>query len=108
MQHRLYHCDMMHKSNSRGAVWQRPRGAEGLGHAVRLQREMRGWTQAELAGLLGVDRTTLVRMEAGRNPALTRLMDALSLLGADIVIVPRRARVTVDEPSEDAATDDSP
>jgi transcriptional regulator with XRE-family HTH domain len=82
-------------------MWQRARGAVGLGSALRRLREARGWTQSDLAELLGVDRTTVIRLEAGRNPAVRRLVDALSLLGADLLVVPRGARVTVEQPEQD-------
>jgi hypothetical protein len=36
-------------------------------------------------------------MEAGRNPALGRLVRAFSLLGYDLVAVPRTAEVSVRE-----------
>jgi transcriptional regulator with XRE-family HTH domain len=78
-------------------MWQLARGAEGLGRALREQRLERGWTQEQLAEWLGVDRTTIVRMEAGRHPALARLADALSLLGADLLVVPRGTRISIDD-----------
>lgn len=80
-------------------MWQLARGAEGLGKALREQRLERGWTQEQLAEWLGVDRTTIVRMEAGRQPALARFADALSLLGADVLVVPRGAHITIDDES---------
>lgn len=80
-------------------MWQLARGAEGLGRAIRDLRRERGWTQADLAGWLGVVRSTIVRMEAGRHPALARFADALSLLGADVLVVPRGARLTIDDES---------
>ena len=78
-------------------MWQLARGAEGLGRALRDLRQQRGWTQEALAGWLGVDRSTVVRMEAGRQPALARFAEALSLLGADVLVVPRGTRLTVDD-----------
>ena len=76
-------------------MWQLARGAAGLGRALREQRQRQGWTQEQLAEWLGVDRTTIVRMEAGRQPALARFADALSLLDADMFVVPRGTRLTV-------------
>jgi DNA-binding XRE family transcriptional regulator len=78
-------------------MWQLARGAEGLGRALRDRRQERGWTQQDLADWLDVDRTTIVRMEAGRTPALARFADALSLLGADLMVVTRGARLTIDD-----------
>jgi DNA-binding XRE family transcriptional regulator len=79
-------------------MWFRPRGRAALGTALRQCRKEAALTQAELAERLGVNRTTVLDMEAGRNPALTRWMFAISLLGYDIAIVPRGAKVTVTEP----------
>lgn len=42
-----------------------------------------------------MDRSTVARLEAGDARQLRRLMDALSVLGADLVVVDRTAHVTV-------------
>lgn len=85
------------------------RGADGLGRALRAQRQERGWTQQDLATWLGVDRTTVVRMEAGRVSALARFADALSLLGADLLVVSRGTRLTAnDEPVTDPELPEAP
>lgn len=57
---------------------------EHIGEKVREAREMRGWTQAELAERLGIDHTGVSHLEAGRtdNPTLKRirrLADALDV-----------------------------
>jgi DNA-binding XRE family transcriptional regulator len=69
----------------------RLRDARQLGQAVSDLRKLRGMTQEELAEWLSVDRTTVVRLEAGRLSALQRLMSAFSVLGADLVVVERSA-----------------
>lgn len=79
-------------------MWLRPRGRDALAHAVSACRQAAGLTQEQLAQRLGVNRTTVIDMEAGRNQALARAADALSLLGYDLLVVPRAARVTVTEP----------
>jgi DNA-binding XRE family transcriptional regulator len=78
-------------------VWYRVRGVEGLGAALAAVRRESGVTQVELAGRIGAERTTVIGMEAGRNPALARLVRAFSLLGYDLVAVPRTATVSVQE-----------
>jgi transcriptional regulator with XRE-family HTH domain len=65
-------------------------------------RRKSGVTQVELAGRIGAERTTVIAMEAGRNPALARLVRAFSLLGYDLVAVPRAAEVSVREHAEPA------
>lgn len=82
-------------------MWFRMRGPEGVGAALASARRGAGLTQQQLARSLGVDRTTVLAMELGRTPALARLVRAFSLLGYDLVAVPRRAAVTVVEPPEE-------
>ncbi|QSB15405.1 helix-turn-helix domain-containing protein [Natronosporangium hydrolyticum] len=77
-------------------TWRRARDARGLGQHIATLRRERRMTQAELAQWLGVDRTTVVRLEAGNLRAVKRLTEALSVLGADLVVVPREAQVTVE------------
>jgi DNA-binding XRE family transcriptional regulator len=87
------------------AMWMRPRGRHALADALARCRRAAGLTQDTLAKQLRVNRTTVLDMEAGRNPALNRWSEAMSLLGYDIVIVPRAAKVTVQEvPAAQAVT----
>ena len=45
-----------------------------LGQRVRALRIRRGWTQVEMAGLLGMDRSYLSEIETGKkDPSLTML-----------------------------------
>lgn len=81
------------------AQWRRVHEARGLGVAVAALRRAQGLTQQELSEWLGVDRSTVVRLEAGDAAQLRRLMDALSVLGADLVVVERTAQVTVTDQS---------
>lgn len=71
------------------------RGSKGAGRALVGVRRNAGLTQAQLAGLAGMDRTTLLNMEAGRNPAVTRFVEIFGRLGYDLIAVPRGAQVTV-------------
>jgi DNA-binding XRE family transcriptional regulator len=78
-------------------MWRRVHDATELGAAIAALRHGQGMSQAELAEWLGVDRTTIVRLEAGAPRALHRLSSALSALGADLVVLPRTASVQVTE-----------
>ena len=78
-------------------MWMRTRGPEALARAVASCRQNAGMTQAQLARRLRINRTTLLDMEAGRNQAVARAAEALSVLGYDLVVVPRSAKVTVVE-----------
>lgn len=56
------------------------RGNEGAGRALAGVRREAGLTQAQLAELAGMDRTTLLNMEAGRNPAVIRFVEIFGRL----------------------------
>ena len=75
------------------------RGDTGAGRALAGARHSTGLTQADLAARLGVDRTTVISLEAGRNAAVSRLIRAFNGMGYDLIAVPRSARVTVDLPA---------
>ncbi len=72
------------------------RGADGAARALAAVRHQAGLTQAQIAGQLGMDRTTVLNMEAGRNLAVNRFISLFSWMGYDLIAVPRGARVTVD------------
>jgi DNA-binding XRE family transcriptional regulator len=73
--------------------------ARDFGLAVKRLRNARGWTQADLAEWLGVNRVTVVRMEQGGPVSLRAAMRAIVLLGAKALIVPKGAFAEVMEPS---------
>jgi DNA-binding XRE family transcriptional regulator len=81
----------------RCVVWLRPRGRDALAQAISACRRASGLTQEQLADRLQVNRTTVIDMEAGRNQGMARAAESLSLLGYDLVVVPRGAKVTVAE-----------
>lgn len=60
-----------------------------LGRAIRALREQRGWTQAELASWLDVNRSTVITLEKGGSVSMTAAMRAIALLGAKAIIVPK-------------------
>jgi transcriptional regulator with XRE-family HTH domain len=78
------------------------RGDEGAGRALAGARHSVGLTQAEIARRLGMDRTTVINIEAGRNTAVNRFVGLFNRMGYDLIAVPRGARVTVEAgfPSE--------
>lgn len=78
-------------------MWMRVKGGTSLGEALEQARGQGALTQAELAARLQVTRTTVIDMEKARPAALRRLVDAFSVLGFEIVIVPRGSHVLVDE-----------
>jgi len=77
-------------------AWYWLRGETGAGNALAGARQNAGLTQAQLATQVGMDRTTLITMEAGRNAAVNRLLRAFNRMGYDLIAVPRTARVSVD------------
>ncbi len=79
-------------------MWIRVNGGRNLGEAIEQVRRETGLTQAELAERLDVTRTTVIDMEKGRPAAMRRLVDGLSILGYDLIIVPRGAHVAVADP----------
>jgi DNA-binding XRE family transcriptional regulator len=88
-------------------AWQRVHDARGLARALADMRRMRDMSQEELAEWLGVDRTTVVRMESGNLGVLSRFTAALAIVGAELVVVPRNAQVTVRTPSDSAESSGS-
>jgi transcriptional regulator with XRE-family HTH domain len=66
-------------------------------------RHAAGLTQADIARRLGMDRTTVIDIEAGRNAAVNRFVALFNWMGYDLVAVPRGARVTVEAGDEDGA-----
>lgn len=76
--------------------WFRIRGADGLARALAEARKTAGVNQGQLAESLGVDRGTVGRLETHPNTVVARVVRAFSVLGYDLVAVPRGATITVD------------
>jgi transcriptional regulator with XRE-family HTH domain len=72
------------------------RGTDGAARALAAVRHQAGLTQAQVAAQLKMDRTTVLNMEAGRNPAVSRFVSLFNWMGYDLIAVPRGARVIVD------------
>jgi transcriptional regulator with XRE-family HTH domain len=80
-------------------------GAGGVGRALAGVRQAGGMTQAQAAALVGMDRTTLLNMEASRNPAVGRFVSLFNRMGYDLIAVPYGAKVSVDaRPDDEAAS----
>lgn len=54
--------------------------------------------------MLGIDRTTLIDIEAGRNTAVNRFVGLFNRMDYDLIAVPRGARVTVQASDDGAAS----
>ena len=76
------------------------RGEGGTARALAGARHAAGLTQAEIARRLGIDRTTVIDIEAGRNAAVNRFVGLFNRMGYDLIAVPRGARVTVETGEE--------
>lgn len=76
--------------------WFRIRGASGLARALSEVRRNAGVSQDELAESLGVNRLTVGRLEGKPNTIVSRVVRAFSILGYDLVAVPRGATIVVD------------
>jgi DNA-binding XRE family transcriptional regulator len=71
-------------------------GNEQAGHALGEVRREAGLTQAQIAAQLDMDRTTVLNMEAGRNPAIARFIELFRSMGYDLIAVPHNSPVRVD------------
>ena len=89
---------MVRAVRTRTPRWYRVRDPQQLGRALTSCRKARQLTQADLAELLGVDRTTVLNLEAGRPHALDRMLRAFAQLGFDVIVVPRDVDVAVTMP----------
>jgi transcriptional regulator with XRE-family HTH domain len=77
----------------------RVRSARDLGAVVAEARQLRGWTQMDLAENTGLERSYLARIETGASVILLdRVFRLLRRLGVEVT-------VTFPEPRADAATD---
>ncbi|TAK74119.1 MAG: XRE family transcriptional regulator [Dehalococcoidia bacterium] len=61
---------------------------DSFGAAIKHYREQAGLTQQELAELIGIDRTYLVRLERGtvQSEQLRRILRILQQLGVRVVL----------------------
>jgi hypothetical protein len=83
-------------SQHKGAgPWFWLRGDGGAGRALAGVRHTAGLTQAEVARRLGMDRTTVIDIEA-----VNRFVGLFHRMGYDLIAVPRGASVTVEAGGE--------
>ena len=77
----------------------RVRSARDLGAIVAEARQLRGWTQAELAESTGIERGYLARIETGVSVILLdRVFRLLRRLDVEVMVsLPRPGRPTGDE-----------
>jgi transcriptional regulator with XRE-family HTH domain len=80
------------------------RGEAGAGQALVGVRQAAGLTQQQIADQVHMDRTTVLNMEAGRNPAVNRFVRLFGWMGYDLIAVPRGARIFVETRSEDSGS----
>ncbi|MCC3299275.1 helix-turn-helix transcriptional regulator [Arthrobacter caoxuetaonis] len=69
--------------------------AASLGRSIAEARREAGMTQQEVAEHLKVTRGTIVRLESGRPVSLVVAMEAIRLIGRDVALIPRFAKVQV-------------
>ena len=77
------------------------RGTDGAARALAAVRHQAGLTQVQVARQLKMDRTTVLNMEAGRNPAVSRFVSLFNWMGYDLIAVPRGARVVVESRADE-------
>ena len=68
---------------------------ESLGRAVATLRENHGMTQEALGDVIDSFRPTISRLENGAAVAVSAVVESLTALGYEIILVPRGAEITV-------------
>lgn len=79
--------------------WYRVRTLTSLGAAIADLRRNAGLNQDEAARLAHASRPTLSRLERGASSSTAVILELLASTGYEVLLVPRGARVTVEEPS---------
>jgi DNA-binding XRE family transcriptional regulator len=69
----------------------------GLGRSIRALRRAKGWTQAELAAWLGVNRQTVIALERGGPVSVSVAVRAVSLLGGKLIVAPKESIISEGE-----------
>lgn len=77
-------------------TWYRIPPGGGIGTLLARIRQANKTSQARLAEKLGVDRTTIVRMEKSDVAALDRIVKSFAVFGYELIAVPKGATVAVD------------
>lgn len=75
-------------SSGRNVMFPRASVPSDVGRRVRSARERRGWSQQRLARAVGVDRRTVIRLEAGAHRPTFHLVHALEEVLSLVRLVP--------------------
>ena len=78
-------------------MWTNSYSLDQMGEFIQEARKAKGLRQDELAKMVGVSHATLSALEQGKNTSTATLQTVLQLLGFRMVIVPKGAKVRVDE-----------
>ncbi len=70
--------------------------AASLGRVIKALRRDKGWTQAQLAEWLRVDRQTVIALEQGGPVNVQTAVRAVVMLGGKLVVAPKGTVVTAD------------
>lgn len=79
--------------------WYRARSARSLGEALAEIRKGAGLSQSDAAELTHTSRPTVSRMERGLPVSAATMLGLLEHARYEMVLVPRGARVVVEDPS---------
>ncbi|MHA7283694.1 helix-turn-helix transcriptional regulator [Arthrobacter sp. TMS2-4] len=82
-------------SHEDATPYYRANDAASLGRAIAEARKEAGLTQQDLARKLAVGRGTVVRLEQGEAVSMVVVMKAIRVVGRDVALVPRFARLQV-------------
>lgn len=77
--------------------WTNAYSVEQIGSFLKQARREKGYTQDELAELIGVSHATLSALENGKNVSSHVLMRALNTLGLRLIVLPKNASARVEE-----------
>ena len=69
----------------------------GLGRSIRALRRAKGWTQAQLAAWLSVNRQTVISLERGGPVSVSVAVRAVSLLGGKLIVAPKDSIISEGE-----------
>lgn len=78
--------------------WYRARSLVSLGAALAQQRKDAGLDQQQMSAAINSSRPTISRMERGEAVSSKTVWDAVACGGYELIIVPRGAHVTVEDP----------
>jgi len=77
--------------------WFRVRSLQALGSALSEIRQAAGLSQSDAAEGAHTSRPTVSRMERGQQVSTATVIDMVAVTGYDIVLVPRGARLKVEQ-----------